>query len=230
MVSAFIDTQIQAGYMIGPFRPQDCSGVTVSQMAVIPKKTPGKWRVIVNLSAPAGRSVNDNLHRHLTHVSYSSPSDAALLLHSLGPGSLMAKIDLRDAYRMVPIHPADRPFLGLSWQGSTYVDLQLPFGLASAPAIFNALAEPLEWVLRAHGVRFMIHYLDNFLLLGPPNSDEWQQALHTTLTTCHELGVLVAQEKLEGPTTCLSFLGIEFNSSSMSLRLPECQMMAVWSG
>ena len=46
VVSAFIDTQIRAGYMIGPLQPQDCSGVTVSQMAVIPKKTPGKWRVI----------------------------------------------------------------------------------------------------------------------------------------------------------------------------------------
>ena len=130
---------------------------------------------------------------------------------------------------MIPIHPADHSFLGVSWQGSTYMDLQLPFGLASVPAIFNAVAEALEWILRSRGVHFVIHYPDDFLLLGPPRSDECQQALLTTLATCHELGVIVASEKLEGPTTCLTFLGIEFNSLSMALKLLEGQMASLKS-
>ena len=69
----------------------------------------------------------------------------------------------------------------------------------------------------------MIYYLDDFLLLGPPMSGEYQKAVISTLATCQELGVIVVSDKLEGPTTCLTFLGIEFNSHSMALKLPEYQ-------
>ena len=39
---------------------------------------------------------------------------------------------------MVPVCPMERPFLAVAWQGEVYVDCQLPFGLASAPAIYSA--------------------------------------------------------------------------------------------
>ena len=119
----------------------------------------------------------------------------------------MAKVDIRDAYRLVPIHPADRPFLGVSWRDRVFVDCQLLFRLASAPAIFSAIAEALEWVLRQCGVCCMLHYLDKFLLLGSPYSDECAQALAITLSTCSELGIPLALNKTEGPTTELTFLG-----------------------
>ena len=90
------------------------------------------------------------------HVSYSSLDDGALLIHFLGKRSLLAKIDLREAYGMVPVHPEDHRFFGISWQDSVYFDCQLPFGLASA--IFNALAEALEWILRSRGVFYIIYY------------------------------------------------------------------------
>ena len=61
--------------------------------------------------------------------------------------------------------------MGVSWQGSVYADCQLPFGLATAPAIFNALAEALEWILKPRGVHYVIHYLDDFLLLGHPEAN-----------------------------------------------------------
>ena len=76
----------------------------------------------------------------------------------------------------------------------------------------------------------MIHYLDDVLFLGPPNSGECRKSFLTALATCNELGVPVAVEKLEGPTTCVRFLGIELNSLSMSLKLPERQMASLKSG
>ena len=229
VVSNFIASQVQAGYMLGPFPPAQCPGVLTASIAVIPKKTPGRFRVIVNLSAPERFSVNDNLHRELTHVAYSSVDDAALLLHHLGSQALLAKIDIQDAYRLIPVHPEDRQFLGIRWQEGTYVDCQLPFGLASAPAIFCALAEALEWILRSRGVRFVIHYLDDFLLLGPPGSSECAQALRTTLATCWELGVPLASNKVVGPTTQLTFLGIQFRSSGLLLSLPQDKLLALRS-
>ena len=208
--------------MLGPLPPEDCAGVITSCMAVIPKKTPGKWRVIVELSSPQDRSINDNLHCHLPQVSYASTDDAAVLIHYLGAWGT-----LYNAYRLVPIHPEDRRFLGVSWQGSVYVDCQLPFGLATAPAIFNALAEALEWMLKSRSVHYVIHYLDDFLLLGRPNSDECAMGLRTTIAPCRELGVPLAEAKVKGPVPFLTFQGIKLNTMTMSLRLPEDKLASL---
>ena len=40
----------------------------------------------------------------------------------------MAKLDIRSAYRIVPVHPQDRHLLGMMWDGKLYVDVALPFG------------------------------------------------------------------------------------------------------
>ena len=93
-----------------------------------------------------------------------------------GEGTLTAKIDITSAYRLVSAHPADRPLLGIKWEGKVYVDTKLPFGLCSAPKIFNALADnALEWCFQRDGVTKVEHYLDDFITMG------------ALLTVCFEL-------------------------------------------
>ena len=58
----------------------------------------------------------------------------------------MAKIDIKNAFRLCPVHPLDHHLLGMKWRGSFYFDQILPFGLRSAPFIFNCLADTLEWI------------------------------------------------------------------------------------
>ena len=99
-----------------------------------------------------------------------------------------------------------------------FVDCQLPFGLASAPVIFSALGEALEWILRQRGVRAVIHYIDNFQLFSSPASSECQDALSIMLLTCQELAI--TPEKTEGPVISITFLGIQLDSVSMSVSLP----------
>ena len=133
---------------------------------------------------------------------------------------MLAKLDIKNGYRIVPVHPDDRRFLGMKWQGQVYVDAALPFGLRSAPKIFNALADALEWILRVHGVEHLWHYLDDFLMCGAPGSDKCMRNLQTMVDICRILGIPLAMEKLEGPSTCLVFLGIEIDSVLRELRLP----------
>ncbi len=113
----------------------------------------------------------------------------------------MAKLDLKEAYRNVPVHPHDCPLIGMHWRDSIYIDMVLPFGLRSAPKIFSALADGLIWIMHSKGVDPSIHYLDDFLLLGPPGSLACKEALSKTLKLCCKLGVPVAEEKTEGPST-----------------------------
>ena len=74
----------------------------------------------------------------------------------------MEKVDVRSAYRNVPIHPDDRWLMGMLWEGALFIDTALPFGLQSAPKIFTAIADVVEWIVKAEGVDFIVHFLDDF--------------------------------------------------------------------
>ena len=92
--------------------------IQVSPFGVIPKRgKEGKWRLIVDLSTPSGRSVNDGLTQDVCSISYTSVDIAVKLIQSMGLGTLMAKMDLKEAYRNIPVHPADHHLLAVQWNG-----------------------------------------------------------------------------------------------------------------
>ena len=102
-------------------------GVHFSPIGVIPKKgKPGKWWLIVNPSAPSGGSVNDGVDKESIRFSYTSVDVIADRLVALGRGSQLAKMDIKQAYRMIPVHPEDRYLLGMLWEGVAYVDKVRP--------------------------------------------------------------------------------------------------------
>ena len=81
--------------------------------------------------------MNDAIRQDLCSVSYASLDHAVELVKALGPGILLAKLDLKEAYRAVPVHPSDQRLLSVAWKGTTYLDKALPFGLRSAPKLFR---------------------------------------------------------------------------------------------
>ena len=87
----------------------------------------------------------------------------------LGQGALLAKVDIESAYRLIPVHLHDRPLLAMQWEGKVYVDPMLPFGLLSAQNIFNAVADALAWHLHRVGIPHIRHYLDDFIIVAPPD-------------------------------------------------------------
>ncbi len=97
------------------------------------------------------------------------------------------------------------------------MDLVLPFGLCSAAKIFNTA---LAWHLTRAGVEFIDHYLDDFIILGAPGTSQCQDALAIVDRECVSLGVLLASHKREGPSTCITFLGIRIDTVSGQLELP----------
>lgn len=109
----------------------------------------------------------------------------------------------------------------MRWDGATYVDGSLPFGLHLAPKLFTAMADALLLILGQHGVRNAMHYLDDFLLVGRAGSEECGQALATSLQFCERLGVPIAPHKTEVPSSVISFLGIRIDTANMVLHLPQ---------
>ena len=129
----------------------------------------------------------------------------------------MTKIDIKSAFRLLPVHPADRHLLVMRWKQQLYIDTCLPFGLHSAPKLFNVL---LSWILEQQGVSPIMHYLDDYLTLAPPDSATCHRNLDIIKSICLQLGVPLALEKVEGPSTSLTFLGIVLDTVRMEACLP----------
>ena len=228
VVSSYINTELSANRLLGPLPSRIARYTHRSRIGVVPKgHNTGKWRLITDLSFPPGFSVNDGISSALCSLSYISVDTAAAVITSLGQGTLLAKIDVQAAYRLIPVHPDDRPLLGIEWKGSVYCDAMLPFGLRSAAKIFSAVADALEWILRRRGVDHVAHYLDDFIILGAPHSSQCAHSLRIVVDTCAELGVPLALDKCEGPSTCLTFLGIELDTKTRTLRLPRDKLARI---
>jgi len=131
---------------------------------------------------------------------------------------MLSKLDIKESYQMVPVDPRNWFLQGMRWNGRYNIDTRLPFGLRSALKIFTAVADALQWIFLQQGLRDLLHYLDDFLFVEPAGQSG--QALPKALATCTTLGVPVVPEKLEGPTTTLTFLGIELDTIQLTACLP----------
>ena len=124
----------------------------------------------------------------------------------LGQGTMMAKLDVKSAFRIIPVSPQDRILLGMKWEDKLYVDRVLPFGLRLAPRIFSAVADAIQFGAIMRGVKNITHYLDDFVILGSPGSDQCRRDLVIMTELCAELGVPLAGEKQDGPAQRLVIL------------------------
>ena len=227
VVDKYLKEELECGRLVEV--PSGRTGdIHVSKLGVILKwHQPGKWRMIVDLSSPSGASTNNFINPSLCSLTYASVDETAGFILQAGRGAMLAKLDIKSAYRNVPVHPEDRHLLGICWQGRTFVDACLPFSLRSAPKIFNATADALEWIianLEGSVVEFIIHYLDDFLFGGCPNSDSCGRSLDLVLCVCNEVGFPVMAEKVVGPTTVIEFLGLVLDTTAMEIRLPDYKL------
>ena len=89
------------------------------------------------------------------------------------------------------------------------------------PPVSTEFADPLEWILKNnYNLKWVLHYLDDYFLAGPPSSTSCKKHLCCFLQVCRKLGFPVATEKVEGPATILTFLGLELDSVKQQISLP----------
>eukprot|EP00731_Ephydatia_muelleri_P033689 Em0035g26a len=163
IVDAELLKEVELGRILSPFSQRPLEHLRTSGLGAVPKKN-GKWRVILHLSAPEGRSINDFIAKEEFSIHYSTIDDAMALLSRFSKGARMAKY---------------------------YIDTCLPFGLRSAPNIFDNFASALHWVLENNYGAILLHYLDDFLLVGPPNQPTCQESMSTMLQKLQDISSLI---------------------------------------
>ena len=161
-----IADEVMASRLHGLLPPHLKPVAQISPMGLVPKPHQvNRFRLNMDLSHPNGGSVKDGIS-----LRYSSVDVAVDIIRPLGRDTQLVKLDIKDAYRLIPVHPDDYHLLGISWRGETYIDLALPFGLRSAPKIFSTVADLVAWVLHQHCIKHQPHYLDSYLFLEERNS------------------------------------------------------------
>ena len=145
VVNQYLAEELIQGRVAGPYHISWAPHMHISRFGVIPKHhQPNKWRLIIDLSHPSNHSVNDRIPKPLCSLSYTTIDSAICQILKLGRGTLLAKTDIKHAFRLLPVHPSDRHLLAMCWHNQIFVDTCLLFGLRSAPKLFNILADLLS--------------------------------------------------------------------------------------
>ncbi|CAG2196096.1 unnamed protein product [Mytilus edulis] len=190
----------------------------ISPLAVIPKPD-GGVRIIHDCSRPEGSAVNSFVGK-IEKQRFQTLDEASKLVT---PNCYMAKVDLKTAYRSVNLSSQSQEVTGLKWtfpDGTdyTFYDTKLPFGSKLAPHIFHRLSQAVRRMMSRRGFT-IIAYLDDFFICET-TKQRCIQALNILLALLRKLGFMINWSKVVDPTTKLTFLGIEIDSTAMELRLP----------
>jgi len=142
-----------------------------------------------------------------------------LIEHLIQEGNWMVKLDLKDAYFVIPIHQEHQKWLRFHWQHQPYQFQGLPFGLSSAPRVFTKATCPIVAWLRQLGMK-IVSYIDDFLLITTTQEEARLQA-KLMVEIFQLLGFQVNHSKsLLSPQQKLEFLGVLVSSSPPAFSLP----------
>ena len=213
---------------LSPFM-QEVPTFTVTQ-------TSGKVRVIKNASAPKGHAVNDIIppsqrSAHLDQLRVSLPELRRLREQAddinrnaetttQEPCKLVAwKVDIKSAYRLLPVHPLNQLLQILRVDNSFYVDWQMEFGNAAAPHIFTSFMSLLIWIAWYYYHLSLYVYMDDvygYSLCTENECFSIQQQLWLDLLA--DLNIPVSLEK-NVLSSLASILGIEVDCNAMTITL-----------
>ncbi|MEW8547296.1 MAG: reverse transcriptase domain-containing protein [Candidatus Thiodiazotropha sp.] len=189
---------------------------------MVPKKEPNSFRLIQDLSFGApGTAINHFIPFENATVSLETFDDVAELVVSCGKDCLLAKADIEEAFRIIPLSPLEYHRLGFTWKGQFYFDRVLVMGASSSVRIFETFSKSIQWVLKSKlGVAHVSHIIDDFIFVGEAGMSECSDSLGKFFSLCDDIGIPIKHKKTILPTTCAPIHGIELDTHSMEARLP----------
>lgn len=212
--------EVEMGRIAGPFSSPPLQNLRLSPIGLVPKKD-SSWRLIQHLSYPQGVSVNDFIDKQLCSVSYTPFDKVIESIVLLGRNCECGKIDIKSAFRLLPVHPEDFVLLGFALDEKYFVDKVLPMGCSISCAVWEKFATFLEWLVSyVQNDSILHHYLDDYIFLGAHQSGQCQKTMNTFMRLCEEINLPLASDKTVGPTPILVFLGLELDTILQNVRIP----------
>lgn len=181
--------------MAGPFCHKPISNLRCSPIGLVPKKT-GGLRLKTHLSHPPNDSINDYIDMLYTKETYSPFDNAVSIVKKFGKSALMAKMDIKSAFRLLKCNPGDFDLIGITLEENYYIDKCMPMGCSISCATFEQFSTFLQCaVTHETNTDNLDHYLDDFFFAGEATKNDWKNLMTVFANVCLRLGVPIADEK-----------------------------------
>ncbi|CAG2221610.1 unnamed protein product [Mytilus edulis] len=224
-VDMLLKQEIDKGYVKGPFSSPPFETYRVSPIGIAEGKYSGKKRLILDLSSPheheTHESINSLIDKEVCSLSYVKIDDAIRAIKHFGKQTILNKTDMTDAFKQLGIRKDQHHLYCMKWKNNYYHYVRLCFGSRSSPCIFDNLSRAICWIAKEnYGIPVILHLLDDFLTIQPPDSCGFRTMALITLIF-NRLNIPISKKKTVGPTCTIEYLGIILDTVSFEARLPN---------
>ena len=229
-VNKYIQDELKNGSIIGPFLKNPFGGVArFSPLDTRPKQDSKDLRIILNLSYPYhGDSVNKSINtkefagQDEMNLSYPTVDDLVKIIRNKSENNTKCvktfKHDLTKAYRQLWMDPKSISYLGFMFNGRMYFDMVLSMGSSAAVFCCQHTTNAITHVFKKFGYED-INYLDD--LGAAEEESEAEDAFNCLGWILSTIGIRESLSKACAPAFIMAFLGILFNTITMSLTITE---------
>ena len=230
-VDQYLHSEVEKLRIAGPFKTNPLSiPIIVSPLNSVPKRCSDERRVIVDLSWPLGKgSVNSGISKEFylqekIESHYASVEEVCQMVLRIGPGAMIYKRDLRQAYRQFPVDPADYYLLGYFWKESYYFDTVLAMGQRNAGVGCSRVTNAVMFIHAKHG-HHGTSYLDDLIGVSEPC---FATAAYDDLgNLLHQLGLVENIPKACPPAVKQTVLGVLVNTETMTISVTDERMSEI---
>lgn len=167
---------------------------------VIAKKKSGGLRPCVDLRAVNKAVIPDR---------YPLPTVEELTTQFYG-ATTFSKLDLRQGYLQVPLHPDSRNLTAFVSHAGVFRFTRMPFGLSSAPSCFQKIMSTI-----LTGIPGVVIYLDDIVVHGPTPALH-DEHLHRVLSVLSKHNLTLNEEKCVFSVATVEFVGFRLSAEGLS--------------
>ena len=221
----FIIKQIGAAALSGPFIINPFENICVSPMMTVPKKPSGR-RVVIDASfgegPNSGTPKGDYLGDSYT-FNFPKVDEYAEIIRKLGPGCLLWKRDLKNYFLQLMVDPTDFPNMCLVWRNFLFFFTGMMFGFRNSGQAGQRTTTGVVYIFKKNSRDLFqkefncLNYSDD--LAGAEIGDLAWTAFNYMSQLLISLGLAESLDKAFSPSTCMEYLGVEFDSVAMEKRV-----------
>jgi hypothetical protein len=190
-VTETIATWIEKGFVSGPFDAPPLKNFRVNPLSAIDQGT--KIRPVLDVSAPKGASLNDNMNEFcIEKVFMSSARKFSFSLYECGRGAIMSKFDFVDAFKIIPAKLEDLKFQGFFWLNKYFIENRQIFGAKTSVPNFDIFANSIKSFVNADlkiPERFFHRTLDDIPLVAPRHNNWCLRFSENLIDLCANLNI-----------------------------------------
>ena len=228
-VDEFLTSGVGKCYMAGPYHEQPFKQIHVSPLMTAIKK-PSARRVVFDATF-GDNSLNHGTPQDLylgqpVDLVYPKIEEFRILVLKCGRSCQMWKRDLSSFFLQIPLDPVDYPKVVFIWRSVIFFFLALMFGLRHSGYQGQRITNAVTWVHRDLGKQLegekpynSLNYSDDIAGVES-NRERALSSANALANLLKELGLKESEKKYHSPSTSMPFLGVQFDSVSLTMSVP----------